>query len=202
MDNENEQKYNQLKDKFESIPDHNSLICGECHHKSNYLINIEVNDDDILFKFNNCHHVTNLNKPLYMVNNRILPDLSVLPSRILTKLVSLGYFKNFEIMIPTFLLDASDKLSSKEVKQGIQNEINTLASFENENLISIYHCRYERYFPKEELEDIEDNVILKLAHYTNSILFTQDKNLQSKSIIQKRPTIFTIQITMVRLKKG
>lgn len=132
-----------------------------------------------------------MNSHLLMINNRILPDLNVLQARTLSKCIYLGYFKNFEIVIPSFTLDVADKLCSKKGKKGISNEIDTLRSYEDKYGFSIYNCHYENHIYNEEiLEDKEDNIILKLAHMTNSILFTQDDMLTSKAINQKRPTLY------------
>lgn len=191
LDDKNSKKFADLKKQFEKFPDHNSLICETCNGISNYLLYLDINENEIFFKFNDCNHIANVNTPFYMINNRILPDLSVLHSRILSKLIYLGFFRGFEIVIPTFILDVSDRFTKNEAKKGIQAEINLLKNYVNEDFISIYSCPFENDIEEESvLEHKEDNIILKLAHRTNSILFTQDKNLQSKSVIQNRPTIF------------
>lgn len=191
LDDKNNKKFIELKKQFETFADHNSLICDKCDGISNFLINLDIQNNEINFKFNDCNHIADVNTPFYMINNRILPDLSVLHSRILSKLIYLGFFRGFEIVIPTFILDVSDRLTKKEAKKGIQMEINLLKRYVNDGFIRIYSCPFENDIEEEAvLEHKEDNIILKLAHRTNSILFTQDKNLQSKSVVQNRPTIF------------
>lgn len=202
MDDTNLSKFKDFQRKFKNTLNHNSLYCKDCSEKSNYLINLDVSENSLSFIFNNCHHEIEMNSQLLMVNNRILPDLSVLQARTLSKCIYLGYFKNFEIVIPSFLLDVVDKLSSKNGKKGISKEIDTLRSYENKYGFSIYNCHYENHiFNKEILEDQEDNIILKLAHMTNSILFTQDNILKSKAIVQKRPTLYLDSEQSKNLKK-
>ena len=79
-----------------------------------------------------------------------------------------------------------------------------LENLAKENKISIFNYRDNIPVPstKDEFESEEDNIILRLAVITNSILITGDKVLASKAKREQRPTIYIQDLSQLnnRLK--
>jgi rRNA-processing protein FCF1 len=169
---------------------HNAIVCTDCHSPSVLLIEGHVNDTGIVFK-KDCGHNLDMKPPLIIYTCRILPDLNILVSGMLSRCINLGHFDGFEIVIPTFVLEVIDVLLGSKEKKGASNEINRLIELAKEGRIRIFNCKYENpMLNKDELEIKEDNFILKLSNLTNSILFTSDRNLRDKALLGNRPTIY------------
>jgi rRNA-processing protein FCF1 len=167
---------------------HNAILCMECTSPS-MLIEGKVENLDLVFR-KECGHIAKMKPPIFMVTNRILPDVNVLISGHISRGIQLGLFEHFEIVIPDFVMGVIDTLGSGK-KTGVSNEIARLKRFEMEGKISIINCKSDHPIPPpEQLGSIEDDTILEIAKLTNSILFTQDLTMKDKAMIKKRPTIF------------
>lgn len=167
---------------------HNAILCMECTSPS-MLIEGKVENLDLVFR-KECGHIEKVKPPIFMVTNRILPDVNVLISGHISRGIQLGLFEHFEIVIPDFVMGVIDTLGSSK-KTGVSNEIARLKRSEMEGKISLINCKDGHPIPPpEELGVVEDDVILEIAKLTNSILFTQDVTMKDKAMIKKRPTIF------------
>ena len=148
---------------------HNGILCKECNGSS-LLITGKIENLDINF-YTECKHKIIPSPPFYMLTNRILPDLNVIIGGHISKCLDMGYFENFEIVIPDFIMHVSDHLGQAK-KKGISSEIDRLRKFESESKIKIFDCQdgFEVPTTPEELDMKEDDIILKIANLTNSIL--------------------------------
>ncbi|MGF7119602.1 hypothetical protein [Methanobacterium oryzae] len=128
----------------------------------------------------------------YNSNIRILPDICVLISHTLSRVIELGFLEGFEILIPDSVEYIVQILCEGSLQAGFYNEIDKLKELEAERKIDILHCNYEIpiFKTKKELIDHEDDLILEIAIITNSILFTSDKGLRDKAISIKQPIIY------------
>ncbi|BAP61343.1 hypothetical protein [Methanococcus maripaludis] len=123
---------------------------------------------------------------------RILPDICVLISHTLSRMIELGFLDGFEILIPGFIGEIVSILCEGKLKAGFRNEIEKLKELESERKIDILYCSYGVDLPenKNKLIATEDDIILEVAVVTNSILFTSDKGLKDKAISIKQPVIY------------
>ncbi len=123
---------------------------------------------------------------------RILPDICVLISHVLSRLIKLGHLNGFEIVIPDFVEYTVDILCENRLKSGFHSELDELRRLENDKLISILYCDYEKTLPdsRKELIDLEDEFILEIAVITNSILLTSDEGLKDEANSIKQPVIY------------
>lgn len=183
LNKENSEKFLKL---FPIYP--NAILCLECNDLS-MLIKGEAEKLDVKFR-RECGHVVDMNPPIFMVTNRILPDVNIIVGGLISKLIRLGYFGDFEIILPNFLFTVIDTLGKVE-KQRALDEIEQLRRYDKEGKISIFNCQ-DGYAlpPKEKMEQEEDDIILKIARLTNSILFTGDQVMMEKALASKRPTIY------------
>lgn len=177
----------------------NAIICDKCR---NYSLEIEgtIEGLDVVFK-KECGHADKLTAPLTMTNSRVLPDINILISKSLSRLVSLGYFKGFEVVIPEFILDVIDEFKGKGNKEAVSKELKTLRSLEKKELIKI--VRIEDNIIKFEITNLgkeEDKIILTLAQLTNSVLLTGDQVLRTRALIKKRPTIYIPAEVFAKIK--
>lgn len=167
----------------------NAIVCTECNDPS-ILITGQVIDSKLLFT-KECNHKIDMKPPIMVFTSRIIPDICILVSRLLTKLIYLGYFEDFEIVIPNNVLDIIEILCGPNEKKGALKEIDMLIEMEKEGKIKTFNCKYGKSLPpKEELEIEEDNFILDLAKLTNSILFTSDGSMTRKARLRKMPVIY------------
>lgn len=167
----------------------NAIICDEC--KSSSLL-IEGTEEglDIVFR-KECGHVDRLATPLIMINSRILPDINILISNSLSRLIDLGYFKRFEIVIPEFIFDVVDQFKGKGSKDAVSKELANLRSRELKGNFKIIGLKNELVdLDKVNLTRDEDKIILAIAQLTNSVLITADQVLKDRAIMAQRPTIF------------
>lgn len=125
-------------------------------------------------------------------NIRILPDICVLISHTLSRVIELGFLDGFEILIPDFVEEIVLVLCEGKLKAGFYNEIKKLKKLEEERKIDILYCSYGIDLPenKKKLIDTEDDMILEVAVATDSILFTADKGLKDKAMSIKQPVIY------------
>ena len=123
---------------------------------------------------------------------RILPDICVLISHTLSRVVELGFLENFGILIPDFVEEIVLILCEGKLKAGFYNEIEKLKELEAKRKIDILYCSYGVDLPenKKKLIDTEDDLILEAAVATESILFTADKGLKDKAISIKQPVMY------------
>ena len=123
---------------------------------------------------------------------RILPDICVLISHTLSRVVELGFLENFGILIPDFVEEIVLILCDGKLKAGFYNEIEKLKELEAKRKIDILYCSYGVDLPenKKKLIDTEDDLILEAAVATESILFTADKGLKDKAISIKQPVMY------------
>lgn len=182
LDKENRNKISSFLPKT-----HNSIICKSCNSPSR---TIEASISGLQIKFvHNCGHLDQLNSPLYVLNNRILPDVNVLVSNSLSRLIELGFFEGFEIIIPKFIMNVSETLGGAK-KSGISNEITKLKSLEDGGRIKVMH--YGDANDKESIEKMlhkEDEIIGRIADETNAILVTGDNLFKSNRELDNRPVI-------------
>lgn len=166
----------------------NAIICKECHRPS-LIIEAEVKELNIKFK-KECGHVDDMNTPLFMINFRILPDINILVSRSLSKLIELNHFTGYEIVIPRLVMNVVDTLDAGK-KAGVSEEISALKSLEGQEKIKVidYDDKYNESDVKNYLSQ-EDNYLSDISDITNSILITGDNILKSKVQLKNRPVIF------------
>ncbi|MGZ7210230.1 MAG: hypothetical protein ACXVHV_10150 [Methanobacterium sp.] len=128
----------------------------------------------------------------YDANIRILPDICVLISHTLSRLIELEILDGFEILLPDSMDYIVKILCEGRLKAGFYNEIDKLKELEVQRKIDILYCSYEmpEIKTKKELIAREDDLILEIAVVTNSILFTSDKALRDKASSVKQPVIY------------
>lgn len=128
----------------------------------------------------------------YDTNVRILPDICVLISHTLSRLIELNILNGFEILIPDSIEYIVQILCEGRLQAGFYNEIDKLKELEENRKIDILYCSYEmpEIKNRKELISREDDLVLEIAIVTNSILFTSDKGLRDKAISVKQPVIY------------
>lgn len=166
----------------------NAIICKDCHSPS---LTIEVEVEELKIKFKKeCNHTDDMNAPLFMMNFRLLPDINILVSRSLSKLIELNHFTGYEIVVPRLVMNVVDTLDAGK-KAGVVEEINALKSLESQGKIKVidYDDKYNESDVKNYLSQ-EDNYLSDISDITNSILITGDNILKSKVQLKNRPVIF------------
>lgn len=128
----------------------------------------------------------------YNSNIRILPDICVLISNTLSRLIELNIIDGFEILIPDVIEYIVQILCDRRLQAGFYNEIKKLKELETDRKIDILYCSYEmpEIKNRRELINLEDDLILEIAVITDSILLTSDKGLRDKSSSVKQPVIY------------
>ena len=168
----------------------NAIVCSQCRMPS-LLIQSEIAGLEVVFK-KECGHADKIKPPFLTLNNRVLPDMNVLVSKALSRFIGLGYFLGFEVVVPQFVMRATDKYAGKAQKKAISEELGVLRKLANQNRISILN--YNDGFPvpssREQFESEEDDKILEIAHLTNSVMITCDGNFKDKALLANRPTIY------------
>jgi len=124
--------------------------------------------------------------------SRILPDICVLISHNLSRIIKMGILENFQIVLPDSMEYIVKILCDERLKAGFYNEISELEKLEEERKINILFCSYEMpaIKTKKELVQLEDDLILEIAVTTDSILFTSDKGLREKAVSIKQPVMY------------
>lgn len=173
----------------------NAIFCDECRSCS---LEIEgtVEGLDIVFK-KECGHVDKLTAPLTMINSRVLPDINILISKSLSRLINLGYFKGFEIVIPEFIFDVIDQFKGTGSKKAVSQELRNLRMLEQKEICKIVGLKNNVI--NIDTRD-EDKIILDLAQLTNSVLLTGDRVLRDRALVVKRPTIFILPEVFRKIK--
>ena len=167
---------------------HNAIICNTCKHP---IMLIEGKEKGLDFIFEKeCGHKSDLKPPIFMISNRILPDVNALVGGLISKGLRIDLFTGFEIVIPSFVITVIDYLGKRE-KEMATRELESLRKFAESGKISIFICKDgEKIPPPEEFDAKEDQIILNIAKLTNSILFTTDNVMKERAMLQKRPTIY------------
>lgn len=166
----------------------NAIICKDCHSPS---LTIEAVVEELKIKFKKeCNHTDDMNAPLLMINFRILPDINILVSRSLSKLIELNHFTGYEIVVPRLVMNVVDTLDAGK-KAGVSEEVTALKSLETQGKIKVidYDDKYNDSDVKNYLSQ-EDNYLSDISDITNSILITGDNILKSKVQLKNRPVIF------------
>jgi hypothetical protein len=178
LDNENSAK---LEGMFPTKQ--NAVQCPVCRDSS-LLIEGVLEGLDVVFE-RECGHQDKLQPPLFMLTNRILPDLNMLVSSTLSRLVRLGYFNGFEVVVPDFILDVADSFKGSGSKKSLSSELKELRGLEGEGKIKLLSIQQD---PTNVTD--EDKKILALSQLTNSILVTADQVLKDRALMDKRPTVY------------
>lgn len=167
----------------------NAILCPDCG-QSFFMIEASIAGLDVLFT-RECGHADKIRPPMMMLNSRVLPDISVLVSKAISRLAELGHFVGFEVLVPDFVMNVMDLLGSAQ-KEAVSIELGRLRKLEQDGKLKITSYKDGARSPttKEEFQAEEDNRILEIAHLTNSILVTSDKNQRDKALIGGRPTIY------------
>lgn len=134
---------------------------------------------------------------------RILPDICILISHTLSRVIELGFLEGFEILIPDSVDYIVQILCEGSLKAGFYNEIDKLKELEAKRKIDILYCNYEIPIlkTKKELIEQEDDLILEIAIITNSILLTSDKGLRDKATSVKQPIIYFPAVFQKNIKE-
>jgi len=167
---------------------HNAVLCPECKETS-LSITGEMEGLDVVFKVE-CGHKNKLRPPMFMLTNRILPDINILISKTLSRLIELGYFDRFEVVFPEFILDVIDQFKGPSRKDAVSDELTNLRELEKDSKITLNTFTGLPLTIDLSILKDEDKVILELAQLTNSILMTSDKVLKQRAGLQERPTIY------------
>ena len=167
---------------------HNAILCRECMETS-LLIHGEMEGLDIVFK-GECGHKNNLRPPMFVLTNRVLPDINMLISKTLSRLVELGYFDGFEVVFPEFILDVIDEFKGPSRKEAVSQELASLSNLDKMGRIKLNTLAGLPMTIEASILKDEDKVILELAQLTNSVLLTSDKVLKDRAVLQERPAIY------------
>lgn len=166
----------------------NAIICKQCY-KPSLTIETEIEGLQVKFK-KECTHTDEMNSPLFTINYRLFPDINILVSRSLSRLIGLGHFSDYEVIIPKFIMNVIDTLDGG-TKKGAHFEVDMLKSLETEGKIRVIN--YDDKYSEEDVTKYlgqEDNYLSEISDITNSILITGDENLKSKVQLKNRPVIY------------
>lgn len=166
----------------------NSMVCSQCG-KTSLVIQGQIEGLDIIFTLE-CGHHCNLEAPFQTLNNRVLPDINMILSKSVSRLINLGLLKGVEIVFPEVILDIVDKFKGTGSKDAISEELESLRKIAENGAFSIntfsnIPMTYRTTSPEEE-----DKVILDFAQFTNSILMTADNVFKERALMLGRPTIY------------
>ena len=176
-------------------PKNGNIICQQCGEPSEAIEGTSDESGNPIFK-SSCGHVLETNSPLLIARNRILPDLNVLISRTLSRLVSLGYFNGYEIIVPEYYDKFVDQCFSKGKKRdSFLCEKEELDKLKEQGRIRIINhpLSDSKIANCSEEGKIEDDAIFDFAVNTHSILITKDKTLKEKSRERNLECIFFTQ---------
>ncbi len=162
---------------------HNAIQCPVCR-ESSLLMEGVLDGLDVVFK-RGCGHQDKLQPPLFMLTNRILPDLNMLLSSTLSRLIKLGYFNGFEVVVPDFILDVVDSFKGAGSKKALSSELKELRSLEDNGKIKLLTIQQDPTSIADEYKKI-----LALSQLTNSILLTADGLLKDRALMDRRPTVY------------
>jgi rRNA-processing protein FCF1 len=176
----------------------NSVVCSQCG-KDSLTIQGRIEGLDISFKME-CGHACNLEAPFLTLNNRVLPDISMILAKSVSRLVNLGLLRGVEIVFPEFILDIVDKFKGSGSKNAILEELENLRKIAGKKSISINTFSNMPVAYRTTTPEDEDKVILDFAHFTNSFLMTSDKVLKERAVMEGRPTIYVNPEDFSKLK--
>lgn len=204
-------KFLNLKEKSEEnfqkfLPKIGIILCTKCGTSSNF-VELEIENDGPIFKYNSCDCILNLrNYSFNLINNRLLPDLNVIISDSLIRLFNLGFFKDFTVIIPTYILDICDKkLLGKARQRKINEFIEKCVELKNKNFLKIINFKENEIIKFKEITEnnfnqIEDKIFIELSKLTNSFLVTSDKSLKTQLLLQDLPLIYLDGAKLGKLK--
>jgi len=176
---------------------HNAVLCTECRGTC-LLIEGRIEGLDIVFK-GECGHKNDLRPPIFVLNNRVLPDINILIARTMSRLIDLGCFDGFKVVVPDFILDVVDKFKGSHNKDAVSDELAKLRQLQDNGKITIDSL--SSLPVKIAWSDTdEDKVILGLASLTNSLLLTSDPILKERAMMQERPTVYLPADTFGNIK--
>ena len=164
-------------------PRNGNIICQQCGEPSDTIEGTSDESGTPIFK-SSCGHVLETNSPLLIARNRILPDLNVLISRTLSRLVNLGYFNGYEIVIPEYYDKFVDQCFGKgNRRNGFLSEERDLSKLKDQGRIRIHNHPWggSKIANCDAEEKIEDDIIFDFAVNTHSILITEDRTLMENS---------------------
>lgn len=176
-------------------PKNGNIICQQCGEPSETTEGTSDDSGDPIFK-SSCGHEIETNSPLLIARNRILPDLNTLISRTLSRLVRLGYFNGYEIVVPEYYDKFVDQCFARGKKRNsFLDEKEGLDSLKEQGRIRIHvHPLSGNNIANcTEEGKIEDDIIFDFAVNTHSILMTADKTLKEKSRARNLECIFFSQ---------
>ena len=176
-------------------PKNGKIICQQCGEPSETIEGTSNDSGDPIFE-SSCGHELETNSPLLIARNRILPDLNILISRTLSRLVNLGYFNGYEIVIPEYYDKFIDQCFGKGNKRnGFLSEKGDLYKLKEQGRIRIHEhpSSGSKIANCSEEGKIEDDIIFDFAVNTHSILITKDKTLKEKSRERNLECIFFSQ---------
>ena len=176
-------------------PKNGKIICQQCGKASETIEGTSDDSGNPVFK-SSCGHELETNSPLLIARNRILPDLNILISRTLSRLVSAGYFNGYEIVIPEYYDKFVDQCFTKgKRRSSFISEKEELDELKENGRIRIHNPPWSggRIANCSEEEKIEDDSIFDFAVNSHSILITADKTLKEKSRERNLECIFFLQ---------
>ena len=176
-------------------PRNGNIICQQCGEPSETIEGTSDESGNPVFK-SSCGHELETNSPLLIARDRILPDLNVLISRTLSRLVNSGYFNGYEIVIPEYYDKFVDHCFSKSNKRnGFLSEKRELYKLKDQGRIRIHDHPFSgrKIGNCSEEEEIEDDIIFDFAVFTHSILITEDRTLVENSRERNLECIFFSQ---------
>ena len=176
----------------------NSVVCSQCGRAS-LVINGQIEGLDISFNLE-CGHACNLEAPFLTLNNRVLPDINMILSKSVSRLINLGLLKGVEIVFPEVILDIVDKFKGTGSKNAISEELNELRKITEKKSISINTFSSIPVMYRTTTPEEDDKVILDFAQFTNSILMTSDNVFKERAVMQGRPTIYVNPSDFGKLK--
>jgi hypothetical protein len=184
-------------------PKNGQIICQQCGKASEMIEGTSDDSGNPIFK-SSCGHELETNSPLLIARNRILPDLNILISKTLSRLVSAGYFNGYEVVIPEYYDKFVDQCFSKgKRRESFLTEEKELNKLMRQGRIRIYAHPFvgNKIMNCSDEGKIEDDIIFDLAINTHSILITADKTLIDKSTRQNLECISFSQKVMDAAKE-
>ncbi len=176
-------------------PNNGSIICQECGQPSTVIEGGSDASGNPVFKCG-CGHEIRTNSPLLIARSQMLPDLNILISKTLSRIIQAGYFNGYEIIIPEYYDKFVDQCFDRgKRRSAFLSEKEELMKLQRQGLI-----RYQQYpYSDSKIVDcneegkIEDDKVFKFAEKTHSILITADSTLKEKSIEHNLECIFFTQ---------
>lgn len=176
-------------------PNNGLVICQECGQPSKVIEGGSDTSGNPVFK-GSCGHELKTNSPLLIARSRILPDLNILISKRLSRVMQAGYFNGYEIIIPEYYDKFVDQCFSKgKRRDGFLSEIEELSNLQKQGIIRYQTHPYKGSIIIECNDEgkIEDDKVFDFAVETHSILITADRTLKEKSVQRNLECIYFTQ---------